>query len=141
MASGQSLIKGCCELSLGTCVRIDRRFNSIRHQRLKAAKALPIIEDAWIGQKFCQVSLVVAFEKNSSMRAAASNQSVKHLSRLGSAIDVIAEEDFNAVSGWIFCQLGVDALEHLVKQIRAAVNIADRIDADAFGRSRSRARS
>ena len=115
------------------CVRIDRWRNPIRHQRLETPKALPALEAGRVGYKAGHKSLMVAFEKNRPMGAIARHQLVDHLSRRGSTIDIITKKDLNTLRNRIFCQIRVNAFEHLLKKIRATVDVADRINADPSG--------
>jgi len=130
------LVKRGCQLGLRDCVRIDGRREPIRHQRLQTTNALPITEDGWLADKLGQKSLVVAFEKDHPMRAIAGDQSVQDPARIWSTIDVIAKKDFKAIRNRSFCQIGIDVVKHPVEQIRAAMDVADSINANAIGHSR-----
>ncbi|MGY4373299.1 hypothetical protein ACVWZ3_000938 [Bradyrhizobium sp. i1.3.6] len=53
------------------------------------------------------------------------------MTRVRSAIDVVAEEDLDRAKRPAVRHVRIDHGEHLLEQMRAAVDIADRIDAHA----------
>src|SRR5271163_2981675 len=137
MALGQSSVKGGCELNLRGRISVDRWRNPERHQCFKTSEPLPIVEEGRIGHKVNHIGLVVTFEENASMCAFALDQAVQHLSRSRTAINVIAKKDLNRMTNRILYQIRIDALENLIEKIRPAMDIADRVNTNAIGHSRS----
>jgi hypothetical protein len=79
---------------------------------------------------------VVAFQENRITAAAAIDQQVERQSRVRSAVDIVAEIYLDRAMRSAMRDVGVDDPEHLLEQMCAAVNIADRIDSRAIRQSR-----
>ena len=71
---------------------------------------------------------MVSFEENRFMLASALDQQVDRSGWIRAAIDVVAEEHMDRAHRADRVKISVDYGEHLLKQIGAAMDIADRVD-------------
>lgn len=121
------------EFILLVSIRLHRWCEPIRHQGLKSTILLPGLKAAGILQDLEKKRLVVAFEKDALMATAAFDQQIDGLPGRRSSIDIIAHKYMQCSRRAGVGQVMVDRGEHIQKQIRTSVNVADRIDADAVG--------
>jgi len=87
-----------------------------------------------IVQKLQQRLLMVSLEEHAfESRHRIIAQTVEHLPGLKPAIDIIAEENHNGAGGGLSAGIRAHLIEKRAQQVVAAVNIADRIEAEPLG--------
>ena len=89
-------------------------------------------------RKIQENRLVIAAQKDTALPAAQFNQRIDHAARIRAAVNVIADEDSQWVDARPCGQIGIDRGELVPQQVNTAVDVADRIDAHAVGRAKSR---
>jgi hypothetical protein len=100
---------------------------------LKSTILLPGFKAAGVLQDLEEKRFVVAFEKDALMATAAFDQQIDGLPGRRSTIDIIAQKYVQRSCWTGVGQVMVDRGEHIPKQIRTSVNIADRVDPNASG--------
>ena len=78
---------------------------------------------------------MVTFKENRFVIAASSDQKVDGLAGFGPAIDIVSEKDVNCAHRSRVGEISVDHSEHFLKQIGAAMNIADGVDPNSVRQS------
>ena len=78
---------------------------------------------------------MVSFEENRLVMPASIDQKINRLAGFRPTINIVAEKDVNGAHGSRIAEISVDHSEHLLKQIGAAVNVADRVDPNSFWQS------
>src|SRR3974390_3301364 len=109
MALRHFLPESSCQPCLHRNIRVQRGFEAIRQQSLKAPKALPIGKNRGMPEELNKVFFVIAFQKDRSDRALASNKKIEHLARIGSAVDVVAQKDLQWLGYWTCGEICLDA--------------------------------
>ena len=79
---------------------------------------------------------MVSLQKDGFMLAAPLNQEIDGSTGLRPAIDVITEENVDRSFGAERFQVSVDYGEHLLKQIGATMNVADRVETNSVRQPR-----
>lgn len=73
---------------------------------------------------------MIALEEDALVAAAAVDQKIDGLSRRRSAIDIVAQENMKTAHRCGVSDVVVDRGEHVLKEVRASVNIADCVDSN-----------
>ena len=71
---------------------------------------------------------MVSFEENRLVMPASIDQKINRLAGFGPTIDIVAKEHVDRAHRSRIGEISVDHSEHFLKQIGAAVNVADRVD-------------
>lgn len=96
------------------------------------AELEPISDARGIAKDRAKERFVVAFQEHHVSTPAALDQEVERRERVRSAIDIVAEIYLDRVTWPAVRNIGVDDRQHLFEQMRAAVNIADRVDPNSI---------
>ena len=76
---------------------------------------------------------MVTFKENRFVSSASIDQKIYRPPGFRPAIDVVAEKDVDRAHGTRISEISVNYSEHLLKQIGAAMDVADRIDPNPVG--------
>lgn len=114
----------------GSVVQLD----TIGRKCLHAAQLLPVLQDGRVLQKTFHHGFVVAAQAHGVIGDEPHREQIEHRARVRSAIDIVAEIDFDRMRDRPAPHVVVDARNYFAQQIGAAVDVADRIDACIRGR-------
>ena len=122
-------------LPLTAAVQIVRRLGSVAQldaigrKCLHAAQLLPVLENGGILKEAFHHGLVVAAQAHRAIGDESHREQIEHGSRMRSAINIVAEIDFDRMRDRSAPDVVVDARNDFVQQIGASVDVTDRIDA------------
>ena len=106
------------------------RINAVGCKRLHAADLQPWTETGRIAKEALHQALVVAAQANGAIFDQPDCQHIDHGLRIRAAVDVVAQIDLNGMRDRSALQVVIDACKDFSQQVGAAVDIADRIDAN-----------
>ena len=98
---------------------------------MQPAKSDPVLENFWIDEEFLQETFVIAAETNGTTANHSDSELVNDAFRIGAAVDVVAEIDFNSALDRSPSNVRLDPIDDVDKKIRTAMDIADGIYPDA----------
>ena len=105
-----------------------RNIHLVGMQRRESALAAPEVKDAGLVKEGQQKLLVIACQSNDGRWPFAGCESFDHRFRIGTAIDVITQEDGQGMIERPSLHVGLNALGHLPEQIVTTVDIPDAVD-------------
>ena len=79
---------------------------------------------------------MVTLEYHRLLRSRAQDQAIEHAAGIRAAVHIVADQNLNRPGNGVSGDMGVDAREQPVEQIGAAMDVADRIDADPLRQQR-----
>jgi len=109
------------------CIEISTR-QAIGFKCLPASDIKPGMKSGRIGEKSFQQRLMIATQTDSALLSDAPCQRFDHFFRMGTAVDIIADIDFDRSSYRATGPIIVNSLNDLAQQIGAPVNVAYGID-------------
>ena len=119
--------------------RLRGRIDVIGPHGFVAAELAPEIADVLPREKIPKDEIMIAHEARGRRQVAGRrDKPVQHAGTVAAAIDIVAEIDEMRLRGGPVAQILPDAAPEQVEKIRAAVNVADRIDAFAIGERNAR---
>lgn len=121
-------------MQIACCLRSVVQLDTVGRKCLHAAQLLPVLQDGRILQKTFHHSFVVAAQAHRAIGDEPHREQIEHRSRVRSAIDIVAEIDFDRMRDRPAPYVVVDARNYFAQQIGAAVDVTDRIDACIRGR-------
>src|SRR5688572_1135820 len=116
----------------------ERRPDPIRDKGWYSAGRSPRVPEFGVGEKALQHEFVIAHQANRFGRSHARHQDLNHGSRIVTAVDVISEQDCDAAASRITPYVEIDGCQHLTQQVRAPMDVTDRIEANPWSRPESR---
>ena len=102
---------------------------------MQAAKLFPGLELGRGLQDVKQERFVITLKKDRLVITASFDEEVDRSAGFWAPIDVIAKKHVNCALRWRVGEVFVDYREHFLKQISAAVNVADRINSNTVRQS------
>src|SRR5579871_310773 len=121
-----------CQLILLRGAGLERRLETIRDQRRQPAVLPPRLQMGGVLKKIEEEDFVVALERQHLVQARAGDEKIEHGARRWTAIDIITEEDLDGARDRPGRAIGIDPGEDAFQCVGAAMDVADRIDSQAF---------
>lgn len=87
--------------------------------------------DLWIDKEILEEALMIATEADGAAANHSDGKLVDDTFRIGAAIDVVAEINFNGSLNRAPSNVRIDPIDDVGKEIGTAMDIADRIHSDA----------
>ena len=116
-------------LQIEGCLALVVQLDAVGCKRLHAAQWLPVLQDGRILKEPFHHSFVVAAQTHGAIGNEPDREQIDHRPGVRSAIDVVAEIDFDRMRDRPAPDVVVDACRDLAQQIGPAVDVTDRIDA------------
>ena len=115
-------------LQVGFCLKPRARANPIGCKSLHAAELPPMTEEVGVSKKIFQHGFMVATQAHRTIFNQPNGQQINHRLRIRTAIDVIAQINFDRVLYRPTSKVIFNARDGLHQQVGPAVDVADSID-------------
>ena len=115
---------------LGSVAQLD----AIGRKRLHAAQLLPVLQNRRVLKEPVHHSFMVATQAHRAIGNEPDREQINHRPGMRTAIDVVAEIDFDSMRDRSAPDVVVDARSDFAQQVGPAVDVTDRIDACIRGR-------
>src|SRR4051794_9691803 len=95
MCLGNDIMEYPYQFNLRSLVGIERGLQAIRHQGLQTAELAPVLKLGGVPKNVQEKGFVIAFEEYRLALATSLNEKIERAAGVWSAVDVVAEVDFN----------------------------------------------
>src|SRR5262245_66184435 len=87
-----------------------------------------MLGDGGIVEKHLEQRFVISFQRDEVRWERIAHEAIEHPARIRTSINVVAERDRHTVANWPRVEVARNVVDHAVKQIPPAMNVADYVE-------------